>query len=143
MTVNQPNPYLKMAPSDGEAHPLDSIARSRVSSKLMERIKNATAKLEQDLGESRCSWLDVEALLVEYRARREEVLYNIGHEHGFLAGSTHMLSVTRQRPTGADYHVLAEQVRKQLVVSELPQKLRVAVLLDAAWGLLSESIPDK
>jgi hypothetical protein len=94
MTPKKSNPYQELDIRPGEDHPLDTIAQSQIPTALLDNIQVATKQLLQRLSTDHRPWLDLEALLNEYRQQREEKLFNLGYENGFTA----MLSRLRPHP---------------------------------------------
>ena len=138
MKLPKPNPYREMDLPEAEEHPLDVVARSQIPHELNDNIRIATKKLMQALGTDHLPWIALEALLNEYRKKREEILYNIGYEHGFIAGSSKTLFRLNRQPPDTQYHLLAGELRKKIVVSQIPLHLRIAALLETAWCLSTE-----
>jgi hypothetical protein len=138
MKPREPNPYRDMDLPEGEDHPLDVVVRAQIPHALDDNIRIATKKLMQALGKDRQFWIDLEALLNEHRLQREEILYNIGFEHGSIAGTTKTLSRLRQEPPDTEYHLLAGELRKKIVLSRIPLHMRIIALLETAWSLSFE-----
>lgn len=132
------NPYREMDRPNGEDHPLDIIARSYISQTLIDQISIATKNLIKALGGDPRPWNKLEGLINEYRQQREELMFNLGHEHGVVACRVREASRQRHYLPDAGYHILAGEVRKQLVLSSLSSTQRVAVLLETALGLMMD-----
>jgi hypothetical protein len=139
MKFKNSDPYEEMDRSPCEEHPVDIAARERIPQALTDNIKLATGKLLDALGGDISSWLWLESLINEYRCRRDKVLFNIGHEYGYLAGCTHTLARKRRQSGSPACRKLAQQVHKQLTLSGLSPKRCIAILLDTASAILEES----
>ena len=74
-------------------------------------------------------------LLSERRLLREEIVNNIGFEHGSIAGTTKTLSRLRQEPPDTEYHLLAGELRKKIALSRIPLHMHIPALLETAWSL--------
>jgi hypothetical protein len=138
MTPRKPTPFEEMDSPHEEDHPLDVYSRIRLPLELKERVQAATQKLTDALGNDLDLWIDLEALLNESRQQREEILYNIGFEHGVTAGRSKALTMLLDEQPSNAYREFAKEIRKQVLLSELPSMLRIAALLEAAWALAGE-----
>jgi hypothetical protein len=96
-----------------------------------------TQKLTDTLGNNLDLWIDLEALLNESRQKREEILYNIGFEDGVTAGTSKALTMLLDEQPSNAYRQLAKELRKQVLLSDLPSMLRIAALLETVWALAS------
>ena len=137
MSTGKRRPFKEMDLPDKEDHPLDVLSRNRMSTALNEKVKSAAQVLVDALGSDIRPWLELEVLLNESRQAREEIMYNLGFEHGTVKGKSKALAIQG----GADdeqYRHFADEVRKQALLSELPAAVRVAALLEVAWALVLE-----
>jgi hypothetical protein len=138
MTSHKPTPFEEMDLPHEEDHPLDVYSRSYLSRELKESVEAATQRLTGALGNDLNLWIDLEALLNESRQQREEALYNVGVEHGLTAGRSEALATLLDEDPGNAYRQLGKELRKQVLLSELPSMLRVSALLETAWALARE-----
>ena len=138
MKIPKPNPCREMDLPEAEEHPLDVVVRSHIPNELNDDIRIATKKLMQALGDDHLPWIALEGLLGDYHKQRDEILYNIGYEHGFIAGSSKTLFRLNRQPPDTQYHLFAGELRKKIVLSQLPLHLRIAALLETAWCLSAE-----
>jgi hypothetical protein len=122
-----------------EEHPVDVLSQRRLSSDLAERRKAATQKLMDALGDDISPWLDLEPLLNESIIEREEILYNIGFEHGVVSGKNKAFTAIHSEKPGKEYRQFTKEMRKRALLSELPAMVRVAALLEVAWSLALET----
>ena len=58
------------------------------------------------------------------------------YEHGVTAGRSKALTVLLDEQPGNAYREFANEIRKQVLLSELPSMLRTAALLETAWALV-------
>jgi hypothetical protein len=138
MSPRKRNPFDEMDIPCEEDHPLDVLAHRRLSSELKEKRKVATQKLMDALGGNITPWLDLEPLLNESIIEREEILYNIGFEHGVVSGKSKAFTAIHSGKPGKEYRRFANDMRKRALFSELPETVRVAALLEVAWALALE-----
>jgi hypothetical protein len=138
MTSKKPNPYREMDLSEGDDHPLDVIARSQIPQTLNDDISIATKKLMSVLGENCHLWIELEALVNKYRQKREEVIFNIGYEHGFMESGTKAVWRRHGQPQDGAHFALAGEIRKVIVLSQLSSNQRISVLMETALGLMRE-----
>ena len=138
MSPGKRRPFDEMDLPDAEDHPLDVFSRNRMSVALNDKVKSATQTLVDTLGSDISPWLELEALLNESRQAREEILYNLGFDHGMVAGRSRALAAIQGGAGDEQYRQFADEVRKQALLSELPATIRVAALLEVAWALVLE-----
>jgi hypothetical protein len=82
----------------------------------------------------RSLWQPFEAVSNEYYARREEAIFNLGHEHGFSVARVEALR-TLPGQCSSDAQLLGELARIVAVQTDLPTGARVAILLEATESL--------
>ncbi len=130
-----PDPYDALEREMPEEHPVDAAIEHRMPQrKLRRRMRQASDRLMQALGDRRDLWLRLEELLGLYRARREEAYFNLGFEHGVTAGRVEGLrAVDGSIPPEA--LPLADQLRELAVQANIDRGNKVAALLEAAWAL--------
>ncbi len=134
------NPFKEIDRPQGQDHPIDLIAKERMPHDFAERIKVASGHLLQALGDQRKPWVELEALLNEYRQKREEVFFNIGYEHGHTAGESRALSMIHYYEPNTEYRLYVDHVREQVLLHQMPPMVRVATLLEVAWTLAFELV---
>jgi hypothetical protein len=135
MSPRKRDPFDEMDIPCEEDHPLDILAHRRLSSELKEKRKAATKKLMDALGGNITPWLDLEPLLNESIIEREEILYNIGFEHGVVSGKSKAFTAIHSGKAAKEYRQFTKEMRKRALLSELPAMVRVAALLEVAWAL--------
>ena len=132
-------PYRRAEPSAGDEHPIDLAVERRLPlERLRGRIKEATERLLDALDGQPDLWRRLEELLNEYRARREEAFFDIGHEHSVAAGRTEALRALAACPstdTAAEAKDLADTIHGLALQAHLPQSLIMAAILETAWAL--------
>jgi hypothetical protein len=128
--------YYRAAEQHGrEEHPIDeAVARRLRHGALRQRTRRATDELVEALGEKRHQWLALETLLGDYRIDREEAFFNIGYEHGLVAGRAEALAASLRRRSG-QHRALATRLAQLAVNAGLRPPGPVAALLEVAWGL--------
>jgi hypothetical protein len=118
-----------------EEHPVDeAVARRLRHGALRKQIRSATEQIIDALGERRHLWLALEPLLGAYRADREEAYFNIGYEHGLVAGRADALAASLRR-RGRHRALAARLSRLAVNAAGLRGPGAVAALLEVAWGL--------
>jgi len=118
-----------------EAHPVDEAVERRLDhSVLRRRIRAATDRLMEALGEEYDLWLRLEELLGELHSDREAAYFDIGYEHGRAAGRAEGLADGGPRAAHA-YRALAQHVRDAAVNAGIPHAQATAALLEVAWAL--------
>lgn len=71
---------------DGE-HPVDlEVHRRLPQEEARAKIRRLSDRLMEALGDERELWLELEALLNDYRCNREEVYFDVGYERGCARG---------------------------------------------------------
>ncbi len=119
-----------------EGHPVDDGVERRLDhAALRRRIRTATDRLVEALGEEQDLWLRLEELLAQLYIDRETAYFDIGYEHGRAAGRAEGLASGRPRAAVA-YRTLAEHVRETAVNAGIPHAQATAALLEAAWALV-------
>ena len=85
MCTHRTNPFRDVVHNEEGEHPVDVAAGEHPKTRSVARlVKYATERLEAEL-EDRSLWIDLEALINEYRQCREEFFFNTGYQHGFVA----------------------------------------------------------
>jgi hypothetical protein len=128
--------YVAAAEERGsEEYPVDEAVALRLRhGALRKRIRRATEQLVEALGERRDLWLELEPLLGAYRADREEAYFDIGYEHGLVAGRADALAASLRRRAG--HRALATKMARLAVNAPgLRGPGALAALLEVAWGL--------
>ncbi|MFH0900567.1 MAG: hypothetical protein V2A73_08050, partial [Pseudomonadota bacterium] len=104
---------------------------------LKKRIRVAVKNLEAALGTDREPWLQAEALLNDFRIRREDAYFVLGYEHGLAAASAELLRA-RLHDSEVDQSriaSLAHEIRKRTIQTDLPDMLKLAALLESVWAM--------
>lgn len=128
--------YEDMDGDANEEHPVDVLVDRRLDhAALRRRIRAATDRLMEALGEEQDLWLRLEELLGEQRLDREAAYFDIGYEHGRAAGRAEALADGRPRASTA-YRELARRVREAAVNASLPPGQTASALLEVAWALI-------
>jgi hypothetical protein len=119
-----------------EGHPVDDAVERRLDhAVLRRRIRAATDRLMEALGEEQDLWLRVEELLGEQRLDREAAYFDIGYEHGRAAGRAEALADGKPRASTA-FRELARRLREAAVNASLPPGQAASALIEAAWALV-------
>jgi hypothetical protein len=125
-----------MGDEPDDEHPVDALVDRRLDhAALRRRIRAATDRLVEALGEEHDLWLRLEELLGEQRLDREAAYFDIGYEHGRAAGRAEALADGKLRTSSA-YHELAQRVREAAVNAGLPHEQATSALIEAAWALV-------
>lgn len=131
---------------DGEAdeeHPVDVLVDRRLDhAALRRRIRAATDRLVEALGEEHDLWLRLEEMLGEQRLDREAAYFDVGYQHGRAAGRAEALADGMPRASTA-YQDLARRIREAVVNASLPPGQATSALLEAAWALVSAHTASK
>jgi hypothetical protein len=139
----RPSAYRALEPQASDEHPIDStIARRLPQRGLRRRIRGATARLLLVLKDRHVLWLDLEELLRHFYARREEAYFDLGYERGLLAGRAEGHRVLDDRSSPRAFR-LAEHARELAAQADVSPAERVTALLEAAWALAHDLIPDE
>jgi hypothetical protein len=126
-----------MDEQEDDEHPVDALVARRLDhAVLRRRIRTATDRLVEALDEEHDLWLRLEELLGEQRLDREAAYFDIGYEHGYVAGRAEALAETE--PQGTAYRALAQRLREAAVNAGLSHERATTALLEAAWALLVE-----
>ena len=135
------HPYDEVNHEPPEGHAVDLVIERRFPMrKLVGEIHEATDEMVDALGERRRLWLKVEERIAERAARREEAYFNLGYEHGEVAGrakAIRALTGDEGSSTPNEARNLASTVRDLAVQSDLPRPVTVAALLETAWALVA------
>jgi len=122
-----------------DLHPVDAVVERRLGhTALRRRIRIATARLLRGLGEERHLWLRLEELLGDCRGDREAAFFDIGYEHGRIAGRTEGLAEGKPR-TAPAYRALVLRTREAAVNAGLPHTHAAAALIEATWSLVLDA----
>ncbi|MDJ0766693.1 MAG: hypothetical protein QNJ97_27220 [Myxococcota bacterium] len=134
--MTQRNPFQEFDREPDEDHPLHKIVRAHPHIKLLMRnIREATKRLIKAIGSDHSPWIQLEELINKHLHAREEILFNLGFEHGYLSGEGEALQMVSGRDPDDKYRAFAEELRILLVRSSLPELLGIAVLLETAWSM--------
>jgi hypothetical protein len=80
-------------------------------------------------------YLALEELLGERTDAREEAMFNVGFEHGYMQGRRDTLAVLwRRTPRG---RTLAKKITQLTMDAHLTPPHAIAALLEVAWSLLT------
>ena len=128
-----------MLDEEREVHPVDAVVERRLHhGALRRRIRVATEQLLRALGEERHLWLRLEELLGDCRVDREAAFFDIGYEHGRIAGRTEGLAEGKPR-TAPAYRALVLRTREAAVNAGLPPTHAAAALIEATWSLVLDA----
>lgn len=128
--------YWHMLDEGHDLHPVDAVVERRLGHTALRRqIHAATERLLRALGEERHLWLRLEELLGDCRVDREAAFFDIGYNHGRVAGRTEGLAEGKPRASPA-YRALVLRAREAAVNAGLPHTHAAAALLDAAWAVV-------
>jgi hypothetical protein len=131
------NPYRAVEHPPGEEHPVDVAVERRLRHAAMRRrILRITERMMKALGDKRRTWLELEELLNDYHAQREEMFFCVGYEHGHAAGLTKVLRKSAGKVLTRESIEFSDRVRDLATQCHLPRRLVVAALLEAAWALV-------
>lgn len=128
--------YEDMGDEGDEGHPVDEAVERRLDhAALRRRIRTATDRIMEALGDEQDLWFRLEELLGEYRMDREAAYFDIGYEHGRAAARAETLADGKSCASTA-YRELARRVREAAVHAGLPHEQATSALLEAAWALI-------
>lgn len=134
--------YRDMLDEERDVHPVDAVVERRLHhDDLRRQIRAATERLLRALGEERHLWLRLEELLGDCRIDREAAFFDIGYDHGRVAGRTEGLAKGRPRATPA-YQAVVLRAREAAMNADLHHTHAAAALIEATWSLvLDQNIP--
>lgn len=119
-----------------DGHPVDDEVERRVGNDdLKQRIVAAQDQLLAALGDQRRLYLALEEVLGERTEAREEAMFNLGFEHGYLEGRADALATLWRRTTRG--RTLAKRITQLTMDAQLRPPHLVAALLEVAWSLLT------
>lgn len=135
MAGRRRNAYREANPTDSEAHPIDEEVERRLRHTTMRKqIRAAQGRVLAALGGQRHLYLRLEELVGNRAIDREEVMFNLGFEHGLVQGRADALAAALRRQ-GARGRALAVQFAQLAVNAGLEPPRTLAALLEVAWGL--------
>ena len=140
------SPYHRFAPHlpRGEEHPIDvQVKQRRPLRPLAKQLRKAIHHLERALhSKQRQPWLNVEALWQEYRGQREQMYFDVGYEHGVLAGHAQAIRLLSGW-SPKDVQPIADEIRRFARQMDLTMPRTLAALLEVAWSfaLALEDVP--
>lgn len=132
--------YAALRRDDLERHPADTAVEARLYHRavrrrvvqLQERIKNA-------LGTDAPSFLQLDALLNDERAEREEAYFNVGYEYGANAVRHRVLREMVRRAWPARLEQVAAHLRDEVMQAGLSSSETLLVLAESLWVLAVRS----
>lgn len=132
------SPYERVMHDLEEQHPVEVMMAIRLpQTALKESIREAGDEIGDALGDKEALWLELESLLNQRQAEREEAHFDIGYEFGFAAGRAEALA--QLSPSANDgTRELAELLRVTAKRSPLPAHATVAALLETAWAFIDQ-----
>lgn len=135
------NFYAECNGTASSEHRVDDEVEQRADNQpLRERIVAAQDRLMATLGEQRPLYLALEELVGQRGSEREEAMFNVGFEHGYIEGRREALAAVWRRTTRG--RTLAKKVTLLALDSRLAQPHAIAALLEVAWSLLTRPKSD-
>jgi hypothetical protein len=134
------NHYEALRRPDLERHPVDTAVEARLFHRavrrrviqLQERIKSALGNDVQPL-------LQLDALLNDERAEREEAYFNVGYEYGANAVRHRVLREMARRAWPARLEHVAAHLRDEVIQAGLSSSETLLVLVESLWVLAIRS----
>jgi hypothetical protein len=118
-----------------DGHPVDDeVERRTEDADLKQRIITAQGHLLARLDDKRL-YLALEELFGERTEAREEAMFNVGFEHGYMQGRRDTLAALwRRTPRG---RTLAKKITQLTMDAHLTPPHAIAALLEVAWSFLT------
>jgi hypothetical protein len=127
--------YVEANDLGADGHPIDDEVERRTENQdLKQRIMTAQDQLLAVLDNKRL-YLALEELFGERTEAREEAMFNVGFEHGYMQCRRDTLAVLwRRTPRG---RALAKKITQLTMDAHLTPPHANAALLEVAWSLLT------
>jgi hypothetical protein len=131
------NFYAECNGTDAGEHRVDDEAARRANSEpLRQQIVTAQDRIMETLGAQRSLYLALEDLIGQRSGDREEAMFNVGFEHGYIEGRREALAAAWRRTTHG--RALAKRITHLALDSRLTHPNVVATLLEVVWSLLTK-----
>lgn len=130
------NFYAECNGTDSEHRVDDEVERRASNKPLRQQIVAAQDHIVATLGEQRDLYLALEDLVNQRADEREEAMFNVGFEHGYIEGRREALAVVWRRTSRG--RALAKKITQLALDSRLTQPQAVGALLEVAWSLLTK-----
>jgi hypothetical protein len=127
--------YVEANDLETDGHPIDDEVERRTENEdLKQRIMTAQDQLLAVLDNKRV-YLALEELFGERADAREEAMFNVGFEHGYVQGRRDTLAALwRRTPRG---RTLAKKITQLAMDAHLTPPHAIAALLEVAWSFLT------
>ncbi|MCP4603505.1 MAG: hypothetical protein GY847_23805 [Proteobacteria bacterium] len=135
--MTKDNPFQDFEHTAEEGHPIDILVERRYPQEdLLGKIRAVCETLSDSLCEDKTVLLELEALVNDYRVRRQEDYFNVGYQHGIIAGGIGALRMLRGDGLDQKYEIFSEKICNIVFQSGLPSLFSLAALLETACSLL-------
>ena len=136
--------YEALRRADLERHPVDMAVEARLYHRAVRRrVIQLQERIKSALGTDAHSFLQLDSLLNDERAEREEAYFNIGYEYGANAVRHRVLSEMAQRAWPKRLDVVAARLRDEVMQAGLSSAETLLVLVESLWVLAVRSPPNE
>jgi hypothetical protein len=130
------NHYEALRRTDLEKHPVDTAVEARLYHRAVRRrVVQLEERIKGALGAEAHSFLQLDALLNDERAEREEAYFNVGYEYGANAVRHRVLSEMARRVWPKRLDVVAAHFRDEVMQAGLSSAETLLVLVESLWVL--------
>jgi hypothetical protein len=128
--------YEALRRLDLEKHPVDTAVEARLYHRAVRRrVVQLQERIKVALGADVQPFLQLDALLNDERAEREEAYFNVGYEYGANAVRHRVLSEMARRAWPKRLDVVAAHLRDEVMQAGLSSSETLLVLVESLWVL--------
>ena len=132
--------YEALRRADLERHPVDTAVEARLYHRAVRRrVVQLQERIKTALGGDSQTFLQLDALLNDERAEREEAYFNVGYEYGANAVRHRVLSEMARRTWPKRLDAVAAHLRDEIMQAGLSSAETLLVLVESLWVLAVRS----
>jgi hypothetical protein len=134
--------YEALRRHDLERHPVDTAVEARLYHRAVRRrVVQLQERIKSELGTDTQSFLELDALLNDERAEREEAYFNAGYEYGANAVRHRVLREMARRAWPKRLEHVAAHLRDEVMQAGLSSSETLLVLVESLWTLAVRAAP--
>ena len=134
--------YEALRRPDLESHPVDTAVQARLHHRAVRRrVRLLQEQIMRALGSDTKPFLQLDALVNDERAEREEAYFNVGYEYGSNAVRHRVLREIAGRVWPKRLEHVAAHLRDEVLQAGLSSSETLLVLVESLWVLAVREAP--